>query len=452
MKNHSWVNPKQKQPKKLKVRSKKVAPEFSGYGEEGFGGFSIKAPKIKFKAPKVTIKKVVPKITIDTKKPLKTITNAGGDAWRIVNPLNIYKKAAESTPFLNDIYSGADKILGGTISSVTNVSNLPTKLLKGQKISQADIMEAVMVAAKVGAIVASGGSAAALVSVGAGALKGGPLGKTSFGRNFLTLVEIAGVAAAIHSAAASQVATQAAEQGAAQTSSLTAGQAAQKAVENHVGNVVKTEIEKEFEKKTGIPVTVATKIYNVATGDAKLATLPKDIAKHVAEEQLKKAGLGSTVTQAILSNNAAQLGVMIKDAPNLLMSKAQRELQAQKLKAEKYLTIDGLRKIAKEKADRAIASATNLENIKKKLEAEKDKLIQAQLQKQMNKLLGEHSKIQKEAIDATRDAEYESAVASVEIAAAEEGRYVAPSKLPVIAGLGVLTIGGFFLMRNFLDE
>lgn len=493
MQTHSWVIPKNKVKKTVKAQArsvKRVVPELSGFGEDdGNMGFSLKVPKIKvkIKKPKITVKKVIPKITINTKTPLKTLSHAGGDAWRIVNPVNQMHAVIDKVPMLKQLHKETDKVLGGTLSSLDRISNLPYKALKGKPISSGEIMEAVVMAVKVGAIVASGGSAVALIAAGAGMLKAGPLGKTSFGRNLLTLVEVAGVASAIYSAGASQLATQGATQAGAtagatatgQATAMTATQAGQKAVEQHVANVVKSKLEEEFEKKTGIPVTVATKIYNVASGDAKLATLPKDIAKEVAtkvmkksglgpemtkaimegrapemskvaEEQLKKAGLGDTVTQAILSNNASQLGVLIKDAPNLALSKAERQLKAEAIRAEKYLSVENLRKIAKEKADKAIADATNMQKLKEKLDKEKDKLIKAELEKQFNKLVISYGKSQQESVDAVREAELEGARASILIASAEEGRYASQTNVPMIAGaIGLTAIAGYFLYNSF---
>jgi hypothetical protein len=520
-KQHCWTLP-EKKILKAKVRSKKIAPELSGYGDDDDNfGFSLKMPKIKFKTPRVTIKKIVPKITINTKTPLKTLSNAAGDAWRIANPVNQMHSIVDKVPMLKQIHKETDNVLGGTLSKLDRISNMPYKALKGKPISKGEIMEALVTAIQVAAIVASGGSAAALIAAGASMLKQGPLGQTSFGRNVLTLCEIAGVAAAISSTAATQIAAQSAgstvaTQAAGQAAKMTVAEAAQKAVTDHVVNRVKSEVEKEFEKKTGIPVGIVTKIYNVANGDGKIATLPKDIAKDVAqsalkrsgispdisnalmegkvpemskvardiaskelkkvglgeevtnsilegktpdmhkiaEERLKKAGLGDTITQAILSNNASQLGLLITNAPNLALTKAERELKAQSLKAEKYLSVEGLRKIAKEKADKAVAEATDLEKLKAKLDAAVDKAIKAELQKQFDKALSSFAKNQKEAVDAGSEAELEGARASVLIAAAEEGRYEeqpSTSYTKWIIGGAVALGAGLFAIKEFSE-
>ena len=325
-------------------------------------------------------------------------------------------------------------------------------------------MEALTVAMKVGAIVASGGSAGAIIAVSAGQLKQGTLGKTALGRELLTLGEIAGTAYAISSAASSQVASQSAEKVGAKVGSEIAKESVEKvgakvgseiakdtvseAVKGHIKSRVKTQVEKEFEKKTGIPVGIATKIYDVSNGSAKLATLPQDILKKVGSEQLKKAGLSDAMTQAILSNNAKALGVAIKDVPNLAIDKAKRDLASAAIKAKETLTIAGLQKLAKEKADKAIAKAKDVDALNNKITS----MAEGELKKQNKKLLAEALKqlglSQKDSIDAAYKLKIGSAKAALIVSASEEGRYV-ESNIPMILGVTALIgLGSFFLLKK----
>lgn len=387
------------------------------YNGQGLDGFSFKAPKIK----------------VNVKKAIKSVGKVATKVY--MAPITVGIKVVKATPVLKDVHKGVDKLTGGTLSKLDRIANLPQKIADGKPISKAEIMEAVMTAVQVAAIVASGGSAAALVAAGAGMLKGGPLGDTAFGRNILTIAEIAGGAAAIQSTASAQLAAQGATQGASQganiaattaakeVAKMSATDAAKKAVQNHVANMVKSKAEEEFEKKTGIPVTIATKVYNLSTGSAKLATLPKDILKTVGEEQLKKAGLGSSVTQAIMSNNASQLGVMIKNAPDVLMEKGKRELIAQQVKLKETLNIENLKKKIEAKVERSVTSAKALEALQEQFEKAATKELQAQIQKLMASKAKEAAKYQEESLVDANELQLEQARASLRVAAAEEGRY-----------------------------
>ncbi len=400
-------------------------------------GFKISMPK--FKVPKITIS--APKITVPTTLPgiIKDVGKVAGNVLKETNPLTITKNVMTSIPVLKDVYRETDKFTGGTITKLTNVSNLPAKALQGKPISKQELIEAVMVAAQVGAIVASGGSASALIGAGAGALKNGPLGKTSFGRNVLMFAEIAGNAAALHSAASSQVAQQAGK---------TAADAATQAVKDKAMAMAKTEAEKEFQKKTGIPVALATNLYNVTSGKPFTAQTPKDVLKVVAEDQLKKAGLGDSVTQAILTNNAAQLGVMIKNAPDLAMDKAKRELAAQKIKLESSLKLENIKKNIEREADKALTEATDIEKLREKAEkelnAEAKKLLQKELAKRLEDLMGRQQKL----VQSAEQYELEAAQSAVLIAAAEEGRL--KTNTPIVVGsIAVAAIvAGFIIYKK----
>lgn len=399
-----------------------------------------------FKLPKIKIK--APKVVINTKQPLKTITKAAGQYLHVINPLVQLKAVATNVPVLKDVYRETDKFTGGTISQLTRVSDLPSKFLKSGKVSKAELFEALTVAMKVGAIVASGGSAGAIIAVSSGQLKQGPLGQSSLGRDILTLGEIAGTAYAISSAASSQVASQSAQKVGAEAGSEIAKDTVSEAVKGQIKTRVKTSVEKEFEKKTGIPVGIVTKVYDISTGKTKIATLPKDILNKVGSEQLKKAGLSDAMTQAILSNNAKALGVAIKDVPNLAIDKAKRDIETAKIKAVQTLSISNLQKVAKDKADRAIAQAKDVDALNSKIAS----MAEGEARKQADKLMAEALKklglSQKDALDAAYDFKIESAKSALIVSAAEEGRYV-ESKLPIILGVtALLGIGTFFLLKE----
>lgn len=426
---------------------------FGDFGVDNMPGIDESYdPSMGFKMPKITIKPIKVKLPTTLKAVVKDIGKVAGNVMRETNPLTITKNVMTKIPVLKDVYREVDKFTGGTITKLTNVSNLPAKALQGKPISKQELIEAAMVAAQIGAIVASGGSASALIGAGAGALKNGPLGETSFGRNLLTFAEIAGNAAALSKAASAQVAEQAGKkvalEAAKKTSSEIAMEAAQKAVKDKAMAMAKSEAEKEFQKRTGIPVALATNLYNVTSGKPFSAQTPKDVLKVVAEDQLKKMGLGDSVTQAILSNNAAQLGVMIKDAPNLAMDKAKREIAAQKVKLESSLKLENLKKKIEKDAEKALADATDIEKLREKAEKEVNAEVKKRLQKELAERLDALMKKQKNIVAAGEEYELEAAQSAVLVAAAQEGR-LPSSKAPIIiGGVAAAAVAGFFIYKN----
>lgn len=413
------------------------------YNDDNEMGFSFKLPSVKLPSIRLPVKlpSVTVKLPTTINAVIRDLGKVTGEGMRIANPLNQIKATWTKIPVLKDIYRETDKFLGGTITSLTNVSNLTSKVLSGKGISQAELLEAVMVAAQVGAIVASGGSAAAFIGAGAGALRKGPLGQSEFGRNLLTFAEIAGNAAALSGAAGSQLAQQAGKD--------VAMDAAQKAVKDKAMSMAQTAAEKEFQKRTGIPVALATNLYNVSTGQPFTAKTTKDILKVVAEDQLKKAGLSDSVTQAILSNNAAQLGVAIRNAPNLAIDAAKREIEAQKIKLASAANLENIKKKIEMKAEKALKDATDADAIRKKIEVELNAQAKKILEQQLASIMSGLLQNQKEIVAIGEEYQIESAQASVMIAAAEEGRYESTNKVLLIGGgIVVASVAAYFIIQR----
>jgi hypothetical protein len=389
--------------------------------------------KISFKKPKITIApiKVTPPKNIAA--AIKDIGKATGNVLRETNPLTITKNVMTSIPVLKDVYRETDKFTGGTLTKLTKVSNLPSRALQGKPISKADLIEAAMVGAQIGAIVASGGSAASIIGATSGALKNGPLGQSTLGRNILAVAEIAGNAAAIHQAASSQLATQAGKQATTEAgkklAEKTAFDAATQAVKDKAKGIIKSKAEEEFEKKTGIPTTIASKVYNLTSGKGITAVTPKDVLKVVAEDRLKKAGLGDSVTQAILSNNAAALGVTIKNAPNLLMDEAKRKATAEKIRLAESLKLENIKKKIDSKLTDTLNRAKDIDALHDKIAKEANNTLKAQMEKQLASMLSDNMKDQEKAASLAEEYQLEAAKGSINVAAAEEGRYVSEFEL-----------------------
>jgi len=396
--------------------------EFGGWGPK----IKIGKPKIKISAPKITMPKNAAAAIKDVGKIAAKVATA---------PIQIPTKIIKGTPGLRDVYKGVDKLTGGTLSSVERVVNLPNRIAAGKPISKAELMEAAMVGLKVGAIVASGGSAASLVSTGAGMLKAGPLGKSNFGKNLLTFAEVAGAAAAIHQAAASKAAAKTAETGSKQLAQKAAQSAtkevAKKTMQESVQEAVKAKgldmakqrALSEVQKKTGIPAGILMAAYDVNNAEASLADKAKMFSQKIGEDKLKQAGVGGSMTQAIISGNAQALGVMVKNSPDLLMSKAKRELEAQKVKIMNQASLDNLKAKLDKKVAKVQKDATDIEKLKDRIDKETDKLVQKELNNQLAKLIASNTKTSEELLSEGTEYEVEAAKVSLKVAAAEEGRY-----------------------------
>ena len=406
-----------------------------GGHDQGLGwGIKISAPKIKVSAPKV-VKDVV-----------KTAGKVTAAAYTL--PTQTALKVVKATPIAKDVYKGVDKLTGGTLTSVEKVIDLPGRIAAGKPISKAEIMNAAMVGMKAAAIVASGGSAAAVVSTSAGMLKAGPLGKSPLGSNLLTLAEVGGAAAAIHKAAAEQ----AAKEGLKRASEKTITQSIKEAVQSKAADMGRSLAAKEVEKKTGVPAYVMLAAYNAKQTEGAISDKAKAFALKIGDQKLKEAGLGDSSAQAILSGNAEALGVVIKDAPNMAKSKAQRELDKRTVEVREYASIDGLKKKLEQKVNKAKEEALNIEKLKDKIDATKDKLIQDKLNSTLSSLLKKNEETNKDLVKESAMFEYEKAKSALKIEAAAEGRYeeeVVNKNTILMIGGGLLLVGlAYSMMRK----
>lgn len=397
-----------------------------GSHDEGLG-FKIKKPKITIKKPTIKAPTTIKAVVKDVGKvAVKTVTA----------PIKLSTNLVKATPLVKDVYKGVDKLTGGTLSSINRVVvDLPNKIAAGKPVSKAELMEAAMVGLKAGAIIMSGGSAASLVSAGAGMLKAGPLGQSSLGRNLLTLAEVAGAAAAIHQAATAKAAAKTAEVGskelaqkAAQSTTKeiakkTMQESAQEAVKAKGLDMAKQRALSEVQKKTGIPAGILVAAYDVNQSNAALSDKAQMFAKKIGEDKLKQAGVGGSLTQAIISGNAEALGVMVKNAPDLAMSKAKRELEAQKVKIMNQASLDKMKERLDKKIAKAQKDATDIEKLKDRIDKETNKLIQKELNNQLAKLMASNAKTAEEIVVDGSEYNVEAARTALKVAAAEEGRY-----------------------------
>lgn len=279
--------------------------------------------------PKVNL----PTIKIPTISELaRDIGNAAGHLLNSdLNPVMFAQRTFENTPGLRDIYREVDNFTGGALTSVKNINTMPSRALRGEAISQADFMDAVTFAVKVGLTAFAGpvGSTAfnaALIGTAAGQLKKGPLGQTDLGRTLLSVGEVAGLATAagqnlttIASNKAKEAVVQEASKKAGAAGAILAVAATGK-VENPESSFISnamTAAEKEaknmavveLQKKTGIPVTLATQMVDgkvPTTSDVEKAIILQ--AKTVAATEFeKKTGVPVTLAEKIVKGDVPSM-------------------------------------------------------------------------------------------------------------------------------------------------
>lgn len=347
------------------------------YGDETMGFRKA------FRKLKRAVKKIAPRSVV---KLSRKVTKVAGKVVNVMNPIKGVARVAKAIPGVRDVYKGLDKLTGGTLTSVERVSNLPAKAVGGQKISKAELLEGVMLAVKVGAVVASGGSAVALIGAASGALKNGPLGKTSFGRTILSIGEVAGLA-------------------------YGAGQGISTALQNKAKDVAQTKLSTEVAKKAGPLGAIAasaavaagaagasgtstpgTKIPTGATnvGTLQAAKAAQEASKNAIKE-LQKSGMKFSTdaalkeAQKVVTEQAKahvanefkkKTGIPLDLATDIAQGKVPTTTQI-KAKFEKELR-DNVDKIKNDLA-RIPEQIQNADVIQKRILKEKEKLFASEL-------------------------------------------------------------------------
>ena len=297
-------------------------------------------------------------INVDLKLPtIGQVGKAvGGLMTSDLNPIVAADRALKIIPGVRDVYREVDKISGGTFTTVTNLSTMPGRALKGEAISQAEFVEAASFALKVGLMAVAGpvGSAAfnaALIGTAAGQLKKGPLGESELGKNILSVGEVAGIAYAAGSAvsdvvankvkdeAVAKMSVEAAKKAGAVGSILVVASAAKYSNpdSSFIGNTMvaaQGEAKKaavvEMQKKTGVPVGLATQMVDgsVPTQNDIQAAIVQESKAKAATEFEKKTGIPVTLATQIVQGKIPSASE-IKDKVYTGLTNAPEELQRQ---------------------------------------------------------------------------------------------------------------------------
>ncbi len=117
-----------------------------------------------------------------------------GKVYKEINPVHLTNEFLRNNPVFAHSFNELDKLTGGLLTSIENVTQLPGDAIAGEPISPARIAEALEMMLKVAAIVFSGGSATAIIGVTSSQLKKGTLGQTELGRALLSIGEAVAIA------------------------------------------------------------------------------------------------------------------------------------------------------------------------------------------------------------------------------------------------------------------
>lgn len=176
-------------------------------------------------------------------------------------PIREQIKILRSIPVLGGAVNTIDRYSGGTITNAEIALAVPGKLGRGEPVTKAELITAAVFALQAGAIIASGGSAAAIISVAASQMKQGPLGQTKEGRTLLTVAEIAALAYTLGASGAATGASAGAQAGAqtgAQAGAQAGTQVAQKTASEAVVAALKQKAQQELAKKAANEVAAKT--------------------------------------------------------------------------------------------------------------------------------------------------------------------------------------------------
>lgn len=123
--------------------------------------------------------------------PFKAFGAAIGGTLRMTMPNQIITDFMKNNNITKDIYREINDFSGGFMDQINNVSDLPAKWIRGEPITEADLMAAADIGIKIAVVVASGGTAAAVIGVSASQLQRGSWGEDEVGSLVLQMGEIA---------------------------------------------------------------------------------------------------------------------------------------------------------------------------------------------------------------------------------------------------------------------
>jgi len=122
-----------------------------------------------------------------------------GSIMHELSPIYQINRISRQTPILKDAYRELENLSGGLGSQLERVSDIPAKWIRGEPVSESELLEALDIAVKAVIVVASGGTGTAIIGVTSAQLSRGSWGDDDVGRIFLAIGEIAAISYAANS-------------------------------------------------------------------------------------------------------------------------------------------------------------------------------------------------------------------------------------------------------------
>ena len=127
---------------------------------------------------------------------IKKLAYLAGSAMVYLNPISNSLRLLRSWKVTANLTKQVDRYTGGMITDYISVTSIPGRVVKGDKIPKEELIRDVLFAARVAAVVVSGGTATAIVGATANQLQQGELGQSELGRVVLGIAQVVAVAAA----------------------------------------------------------------------------------------------------------------------------------------------------------------------------------------------------------------------------------------------------------------
>lgn len=206
---------------------------------------------------------------------IKKLAYLAGSAMVYLNPITNSLRLLRSWKVTANLTKQVDRYTGGMITDFISVSSIPGRVVKGDKIPKEELIRDALFAIRVGAVVASGGTATAIVGATANQLQQGELGQSELGRVVLGVAQVVAVAAATG---------QAWQEVAKKQAVNTAGQAAaeEAAQETALGRSEAGRL------LIGATLAGATASVNGTTAQAAVSDLAKSSSKQIAIREIAK--------------------------------------------------------------------------------------------------------------------------------------------------------------------
>jgi len=111
-----------------------------------------------------------------------------------ISPLNLVWQGLTTFPLTEHLARELDKFTGGSITSINDIGTLSGRALRGDAISEEELINDALFAAKVASVIVAGGSATRIIGAVADQMKKGTMGETELGRAVLSVATVAGIA------------------------------------------------------------------------------------------------------------------------------------------------------------------------------------------------------------------------------------------------------------------